>query len=92
MFASTPFAGAAFSDVGSSGTIVFPTGVEATGQISPVSVFAKGSTVTTGVEGTVFVGTVSVVGEANVDVTGLQATGQIGNISVIGQADRKSVV
>jgi hypothetical protein len=33
MFASTPFAGAAFSDVGSSVTIVFVRGLEATGQI-----------------------------------------------------------
>jgi hypothetical protein len=64
---------------------VFPTGVQATGQIGTATVSAD-SVPVTGVEATGAVGTVTVAAGATAVVSGVQATGQIGTVTVTGTA------
>jgi hypothetical protein len=61
---------------------VFPTGLEATGEVGTVSVDSEAIVPVTGLESTGAVGSVSVTTDQNVDVGGVAGTGRVGSVRV----------
>ena len=61
---------------------VFPTGLEATGEVGTVSVDSEAIVPVTGLQSTGAVGSVSVTTDQNVDVGGVAGTGRVGSVRV----------
>ena len=68
---------------------VFPTGVDATGEVGTPTISGDANVPTTGLPATGSVGTVSITADANVSLTNtnLVATGRLGNVFVWGEID-----
>ena len=64
---------------------VFPTGVDATGEVGTPEISGDANVPTTGLPVTGSVGTVSITGTANVSLTGESLSAQVGNVFVWGE-------